>query len=812
MSDYLDPNNEELLRDFFEEAQLQVDIMEQNILVLENDSSDRDSVDELFRAAHTLKGAAATVQMDELTEFTHIVEDVLDEVRNDTIEVTESVVDIILIAIDVIKLMLEARLEGSVYDDGDDVEAATLKLKHLLNGEVAAIAAQNALNADNSEASELDAVEDSITEYEVYELFENAGKGNPVYRVRVGFDEHALMNTVGGIQIYSILKNTGVVLKTNPDFESLNDDFYHAVVFYYITTDEPIETIRERVYISDVTTGSQVIQVTEQIIDQIVSQAEDSVENRNNEMNTPDVELNVNVAEFENTVIEETNNNSFVESSAVVVEPTQGSIVPVKTPTKGFVSKKSKKTQSKKDLSSILRVDSRKIDNLLNMVSEAVINKSTINRVTVDLADVQSEFQTILSSMDFEIRTMIDSIPELSRQIVEGRDSREVVEQYKEKFEESISAYNGFESRLKKSVTDLKNASQKLSINTGNLQEGIMKIRMVPISNIFSRFPRLVRDLSHSLDKNIQLVLQGEDTELDKSVIEDLLDPLIHCVRNSIDHGIESPAERSRNGKSDEGTITLKASNEGSMILIEVIDDGKGINPAQIIKKAVEKGLIANDAAISENEVYDLLFEPGFSTAEKVTNVSGRGVGMDVVKTQIEKLKGSIVVTSNQGVGTRISIRLPLTLAIIQGLLVRVGQEVYSIPVTSVVDSHRISQEDIKMVDSYEVFNVRNEVVFLTRLNKLFQIPGTEEKRHKYVVIVGSAEKKMGLIVDALIGEEDVVIKPLKDEFSNTPGIAGATILGDGKVSLIIDVTQLLELGAIKQIQSRQRIDVLSDN
>ena len=473
------------------------------------------------------------------------------------------------------------------------------------------------------------------------------------------------------------------------------------------------------------------------------------------------------------------------------------------------MSSKPKKNIAKKDVSSILRVESVKIDNLLNMVSEAVINKSTVNRITVDLGDVQGETQNFIGSFDFEIRTLIDAIPDISRQIADGRDSREITENYKERFEKMFSNFHNYESRLKKTVIDLKNAAQKLSVNTGNMQEGIMKIRMVPISNIFSRFPRLVRDLSHSLEKKIELELNGEDTELDKSVIEDLLDPLIHCVRNSIDHGIESPEERLKKGKPEEGVIKLKASNEGSMILIEISDDGAGINPNVIIDKAVEKGLISSDASLSNNDVYDLLFEPGFSTAKKITNVSGRGVGMDVVKTQIEKLKGSISISSTVGEGTKISIRLPLTLAIIQGLLVKVGAEVYSIPVTSVVDSHRISKKDINLVDSYEVFNVREEVIFLVRMSELFKIPDKTSEKQKYVVIVGSAEKKIGLVVDALIGEEDVVIKPLKDEFSNTPGIAGATILGDGKVSLIIDVTQLLELGAIKKIESRNKENIL---
>lgn len=332
-----------------------------------------------------------------------------------------------------------------------------------------------------------------------------------------------------------------------------------------------------------------------------------------------------------------------------------------------------------------------------------------------------------------------------------------------------------------------------------------MRIRMVPISQIFSRFPRLIRDLSRSLQKKINLVIEGEETELDKSVIEDLLDPLIHCVRNAIDHGIEDPDERRAKGKPIEGTIHLKASNEGNLIVIEVSDDGRGIDVEAVRRRAIERGIIHPNKSLSDVEAYNLIFEPGFSTAKTVTSISGRGVGLDVVRKQIEKLNGSVTVTSEWGKGTRFLIKLPLTLAIIQGLLVRVGTERYAIPITSVIDSHRIRPSDIKSIDNYEVFNVREEVVSILRLNRLFRIPSNEQQDYYFVVIVGSGENKMGLVVDSLIGEEDVVIKPLKDGFTNVPGIAGANITGDGTVSLIIDVPQLLELGLKREWEERRK-------
>lgn len=798
MSDYLDPNNAELLRDFFEEAQLQIDLMEQNVLVLENDPSDKESVDELFRAAHTLKGGAATVQMEELAQFTHVVEDVLDEVRSDNIEMNATVVDIILPAIDVIKLMLAARTEGSIYDDESSIAEAQNKLKNLLSGNIEDLAPQSQTSQTKNisaaeEAKPFSVADEFSSEYEFLELFENAGAGNPVYRVRVDFDESALMNTVGGIQVYSILKNIGVILKTIPDFEALNEDVFHPSASYFITTAESVDYIRKRVTITDVTTGNDILELNEHMAGGM-SQASASTSEVVAPVVNPTPQASENFdADVLGTQIQDiaTSDSTTISSSA----------------------NKAKKIVAKKDVgSSILRVDSRKIDNLLNMVSEAVINKSTINKVMIDLGAVQTDFTTVEKTIEYDMRNMIESIPDLARSLSEGKDYREIVNDFQERLSKIVSGYSQFSSKLKKSVTDLKNASQKLSINTGNLQEGIMKIRMVPISSIFSRFPRLIRDLSHSLGKQIDLVMEGEDTELDKSVIEDLLDPLIHIVRNSVDHGIELPNERTAKGKNASGTVKLRASNEGSMILIEISDDGAGIDTSKVLKKAVEKGLIPNENALNtESEIFDLLYEPGFSTASQITNVSGRGVGMDVVKTQIEKLKGNIVMSSTMGQGTKTSIRLPLTLAIIQGLLVQVGSEVYSIPATSVIDSHRINKSDIKFVDSYEVFNVRDEVIFLVRLDQLFQIENSNNNaEHSYVVIVGSEERKIGLVVDRLLGEEDVVIKPLRDDFSNTPGIAGATILGDGKVSLIIDVTQLLDMGTIHQIELRQREGVLA--
>ncbi|MDR1105697.1 MAG: chemotaxis protein CheA, partial [Treponema sp.] len=457
-----------------------------------------------------------------------------------------------------------------------------------------------------------------------------------------------------------------------------------------------------------------------------------------------------------------------------------------------------------KEAGSILRVESKRVDDLLNLVSETVITKATFNQISNQFSGMVNELHDIETAYRDKIKNLFDNLPGYLESIQNGRSVKDIRKEIGEHYGDLFSLFDVFETSMKTNVGKFRSTSQNLGRITGELQEGVMRIRMVPISQIFSRFPRLVRDLSKSLNKKINLVIEGEDTELDKSVIEDLLDPIMHSVRNSIDHGIEAADERKAAGKPEEGMVLLKAANEGNMIIIEIADDGKGINVDAVKAKAVERGLISPNKQLTDPEAYNLIFEPGFSTAKQVTAISGRGVGLDVVRRQIDKLNGMVTVSSEHGKGTKFTIKLPLTLAIIQGLLVRVGEEIYSIPITSVIESLRIKPEEIQLIDNYEVFNIRNDVISLLRLNRLFGIKTEEQQEYNFIVIVGTAEKKMGFMVDSLIGEEDVVIKPLRDQFTNSPGIAGASILGDGSVSLIIDVSQLLELGLSREMEQRR--------
>lgn len=388
-----------------------------------------------------------------------------------------------------------------------------------------------------------------------------------------------------------------------------------------------------------------------------------------------------------------------------------------------------------------VRVDVKRLDHLMNLIGELVLGKNRLLRIHGDISDKYNN-----NTLSEELNQIVSSI----------------------------------------------------STVTTDLQLAVMKTRMLPIVKVFNKFPRMVRDLSRELGKSIELIMSGEETELDKSIIEEIGDPLVHIIRNSCDHGIESPEVRAERGKSETGKIILKAYNEGNHIVIEIQDDGKGLDPEALKSKALEKGLITDRdvATMSDKEAFSLIFKAGFSTAVAITNISGRGVGMDVVKTNIEKLNGIIDVESQLGLGTTLKLKIPLTLAIIQALIVGVQEEFYAIPLSSVLETVRISQEEIYTVDGKSVLRLRDEVLPLVHMSSIFEVKNDfGSAKEIYVVIIGLAEQKIGMIVDCLIGQEEVVIKSLGEYLKNIQGIAGATVRGDGKITLIVDVVAIMEMG-----------------
>jgi len=397
------------------------------------------------------------------------------------------------------------------------------------------------------------------------------------------------------------------------------------------------------------------------------------------------------------------------------------------------------KTPQRKNEDTSIRVDVERLDELLNIVSELVLGRNQLAQVNSD------------ASLEYEGSKM---------------------------------------------AHDLAVATKQIDLMTNELQLVVMKTRMVKIGKIFNRFSRVVRDLSKEIEKDIALVIKGEETELDKTLIEEIYDPLVHLVRNSVDHGIETPEERKAKGKDPKGTLTLSATHEGNNVIISIEDDGKGINPEVIIAKAIEKKIITKEKAtdLSEIEIFNLIFAPGFSTAVKVTNVSGRGVGMDVVRTNVSKLRGIINVESKVDIGTKIIIKLPLTLAIIAGMVVRSRDEMLVIPLSSVVEVLRVHTDDIYYVNNNQVIKVRNRVIPLVSIDKLLYNQEVEKvKVFQFIVIVGVAEKVFGIKVDQMIGQKEVVIKSLGSYLGNIEGIAGSSIMGDGRVVMILDIAELLQ-------------------
>ncbi len=418
-----------------------------------------------------------------------------------------------------------------------------------------------------------------------------------------------------------------------------------------------------------------------------------------------------------------------------------------KTETAAKSSQSASKTKQTKPASpkigriveSTIRVDVERLDNLMNLVGELVLGRNRLAQIVSNIR--------LAGGLDAEHQELVDT-------------------------------------------------TTQIDFITAELQNAVMKTRMVQIGRIFNKFPRLIRDLSREFQKEIELITEGEETELDKSVIEEISDPLVHLIRNAVDHGIETPEEREKLGKPRKGHVYLRAGHEGNHIVIEIEDDGKGIDPEKIKAKAVEKGIITADEAreMSTTEAYNLIFMPGFSTAQKLTSVSGRGVGMDVVKTNITKLNGMIAVQSEVGKGTRFVLKLPLTLAIIQGLLVRVADEIFAVPLSSVIEVVRTTKEDVNSIKGEEVIRLRDSVLPLIHVKDVYGVPGEARDDRFYTVVVGIGNRRYGLIVDEMLGQKEIVIKPLGAYLENTPGIAGSTILGDGRVIMILDIGEMLKM------------------
>lgn len=751
MDDYI----KSLLKDFFEEAFDMLDRLEQNILILDKDRNNTDAIQEIFRAVHTLKGSAGAVELFDTQKYAHRFEDLLDLIRNNQIKVDDKTIDILLKGIDILKELINGASEEKEYSG--NIEEEIKNLENFKN-----LKLSGAISESVNTKSEKDSISVSVGgKYDnlnfdndildsIREGIENGLKTKLVF---VKFNSESPMKTVGGVQVYVELKDSGDIITSIPSLQNLEGDEFYQNVIYVIETAEEDESIIKNITLPEIT---EEIKIEEFILE-----------------------------EYEKFLIDKKD----------------------KALEKAQAQAKIEKDTKHERQSSFLRVESDRIDDMMNQVGELVTNKSSYEQYDDDL----TSYTKIIEYGINDIRKYYkDSVIQILRKLeyyVNKKEIKDLRNSYLDGFNSKLIDMVKMEEDLKETLDKFRNSYQLLTRVTNDLQETVMKIRMLPIAQTFNRFPRLIRDLSRDLGKEVKLEMSGEETELDKSVIEVLVDPLIHIVRNAMDHGIEMPEEREKAGKPRVGTISLNASHNGNLIVIRISDDGKGMSPQKIFENAVKKGLVSADAKLTEKQMLEYIFAPGFSTATKVTNLSGRGVGMDVVKKSLDKINGTVGIETELGKGSTFFLRIPLTVAIIQALIVDAEKEYYAIPINSISETLKIGVEDIQNLEGTEVIKIREDVINVLSVKELFKLPTRYESHIKsyYAVILASEDKKVALLVNNLIGEQDIVIKTLKDKVTRVEGISGATILGDGTVSFILDIQTIVGLGT-KRIIERGKI------
>lgn len=751
MDDYI----KSLLKDFFEEAFDMLDRLEQNILILDKDRNNTDAIQEIFRAVHTLKGSAGAVELFDTQKYAHRFEDLLDLIRNNQIKVDDKTIDILLKGIDILKELINGASEEKEYSGNIEEEIKNLEnFKNLkLSGAISE--SLNTKSDKNSISVSVGGKYDNLNfDNDILDsIREGIENGLKTKLVFVKFNAESPMKTVGGVQVYVELKDSGEIIASVPSLQNLEGDEFYQNVIYVIETAEEDESIIKNITLPEIT---EEIKIEEFILE-----------------------------EYEKFLIDKKDK---------VLEKAQAQ------------AKIEKDTKHERQ-SSFLRVESDRIDDMMNQVGELVTNKSSYEQYDDDL----TSYTKIIEYGINDIRKYYkDSVIQILRKLeyyVNKKEIKDLRNSYLDGFNNKLIDMVKMEEDLKETLDKFRNSYQLLTRVTNDLQETVMKIRMLPIAQTFNRFPRLIRDLSRDLGKEVKLEMSGEETELDKSVIEVLVDPLIHIVRNAMDHGIEMPEEREKAGKPRVGTISLSASHNGNLIVIKISDDGKGMSPQKIFENAIKKGLVSADAKLTEKQMLEYIFAPGFSTATKVTNLSGRGVGMDVVKKSLDKINGTVGIETELGKGSTFFLRIPLTVAIIQALIVDAEKEYYAIPINSISETLKIGVEDIQNLEGTEVIKIREDVINVLSVKELFKLPTRYESHIKsyYAVILASEDKKVALLVNNLIGEQDIVIKTLKDKVTRVEGISGATILGDGTVSFILDIQTIVGLGT-KRIIERGKI------
>ena len=689
---------------FLDETREHLQSLNTEILNLEQDPENEDTINEIFRAAHSLKGMAGTMGYKRMQTLTHDMENVFSEVRNGTIKIKSHMIDILFQCLDALEEYTTNIQESS--DEGTNENEALIKLLNdCLKPDGDEAAEEEAGKTTEPETAVQPSASDSkwnnipLDEAQRHVLGEAQKQGKKIYGVTVKVQESCILKAARSFLVFKAVEELGEIAISSPSVQDIEDEKFDLDFTIIVITESPLEEILSSV--------------------KSVSEIEDAV----------GAEMIIGEAPEETPEQETKEPKTAVQPQTPPATKKEAPAKPAQT----GAAKPEKKGNSKAVGNRTVRVDIEKLDVLMNLVSELIIAKNSL--VSASTQNVSGSNAAVDSQIEY-----------------------------------------------------LENV-------TTSLHESVMKVRMVPIESVVNKFPRMIRDLTKKLNKKMELHMSGEETELDRTVVDEIGDPLMHLLRNSADHGLESAEIRAERGKPEVGSIYLDAYQDGNNVVIEVRDDGNGIDVEKVRNKAIERGTVTQEQAVnmSDKEIIDLLFLPSFSTAKEVTDVSGRGVGLDVVKSKIEMLGGEVEVKTRLGEGSTWTIRLPLTLAIIQALMVEVGGEKYAISLNSVTTLENIAPSDVKLVQSEEVIHLRGSVIPLVRLNEVLDIESTRKENENMVVaIVKKGDKQAGLVVDKLMGQQEIVIKSLGKFIGKSKLISGATILGDGEVALILDANVLI--------------------
>ena len=723
---------QEMLKEFLIEAKELLEELDNNFVILESKPNDSDLINEIFRSVHTIKGGAGMVGNEKLQTVAHRMEDILNKIRKGETSLSTDIIDPLLSGLDVLKQITECLVRDEDISDIDISVVNNLEEAYKKMGEA----------SNNKDESEVSAKEEkSAIDAKAAKLAAEADQEQDEFEVDMfGGEMEELVDsfTIETEEILETVDQDLIELEHNPDDEETLNSIFRG-----------LHTIKG----TSSFLGLDLITKLSHNAEDVLNDLRKKVLTVNSEI----MDVLLDAVDFLKVLMDDVRNKELVDRDIVPLVTQlmafRGDSSPDNQSNENKGVSKSKEQKKNKDIvkknssksvvDATIRVDVERLDSLMNLVSELVLRRNSLMQITNKLDK-------------------------------EAEDS-----EYME---------------------ELTSTAGHISYLTTELQFSVMQTRMLPIGKVFNKFSRIVRDLSRDFNKKIELTIEGAETELDKSLIEEINDPLVHLIRNAVDHGIETPEKRIAAGKDEVGKVKLYAAQEGNNIIIGIEDDGNGLDANKLKAAAVKKGVITKAEAerMTEKEAFNIIFAPGFSTAEKVTNVSGRGVGMDVVKTNIAKLNGMIDIQSVLGEGTKIVIKLPLTLAIIQGLLVEVNEEVYVIPLSAVLETSRVNVEDISYMNQREAIKLRDSILPLVRLDALFGIPkiNNEEESFVYVVVVGMAEHKLGLVVSKMLGQEEFVIKSLGEELGQTPGVSGATIMGDGRVRMILEIRDLFDLAA----------------